>query len=279
MTGVKGEVSKLGTVGAFLNRRACSDTLFHVIQKAYGHTLKQEEQAVMPLAGGIMQHGYQCGMIWGAALSAGAQSYRLNGSGPKSETASILAAQKIVESFKAQNKHINCLEITEIDKSSSNMDMIVYFLLKGGTIGCFRRAATYAPVAYDEINAVFSDSTEEVPELPVSCSAELAKRMGVSEMQVVMAAGLAGGIGLCGGACGALGAAVWIRIMQRMNEPGVKLDFKDPEATKIIDRFIKQTDYRFECSEITGKTFTDVNDHAEYVKSGGCLELIDILAQ
>jgi len=26
----------------------------------------------MPLAGGIMQHGYQCGMIWGATLGAGA---------------------------------------------------------------------------------------------------------------------------------------------------------------------------------------------------------------
>ena len=29
----------------------------------------------MPLAGGIMQHGYQCGMIWGVSLGAGAQAY------------------------------------------------------------------------------------------------------------------------------------------------------------------------------------------------------------
>ena len=73
----------------------------------------------MPLAGGIMQHGYQCGMIWGATLAAGAQAYRLFGPGPQAETAAIIAAQRLVESFRTRNKHINCLEITEIDKSSS----------------------------------------------------------------------------------------------------------------------------------------------------------------
>ena len=32
----------------------------------------------MPLAGGFMGYGYQCGMLWGAALAAGAQAYRLS---------------------------------------------------------------------------------------------------------------------------------------------------------------------------------------------------------
>ena len=31
----------------------------------------------MPLMGGIMNYGYQCGMVWGAALAGGAQAYRL----------------------------------------------------------------------------------------------------------------------------------------------------------------------------------------------------------
>jgi hypothetical protein len=39
-----------------------------------------------------MQHGYQCGMIWGATLAAGAQAYRLLGPGPQAETAAIIAA-------------------------------------------------------------------------------------------------------------------------------------------------------------------------------------------
>ena len=55
----------------------------------------------MPFAGGIANQGYQCGMLWGAALAAGAQAYRLFGPGPRAETEAIIAAQRLVESFRA----------------------------------------------------------------------------------------------------------------------------------------------------------------------------------
>lgn len=232
----------------------------------------------MPLAGGIMQHGYQCGMIWGAIVAAGAQAYQLHGPGPKAETEAVNAAQKIVESFRTQNNHINCLEITELDKSSSTMDMIVYFLIKGGTIGCLRRAAKYAPAAFSEINTALSEESEDVPSPPVSCSAMLAQKMGLSEMHTIMVAGLAGGIGLCGGACGALGAAIWIMTMNSSKKGKGKIDFKDPRALEMIDRFLKCTDYKFECSEIVGRKFENINDHAAYLRDGGCSEIIDLLA-
>ena len=66
----------------------------------------------MPLAGGIWRHGYQCGMLWGSTLAAGAQSFRLHDPGPRAEAAAILAAQKIVDSFHARHKSINCLEMS-----------------------------------------------------------------------------------------------------------------------------------------------------------------------
>ena len=59
----------------------------------------------MPLAGGIVQHGYQCGMIWGAAIAAGAQAYRLFGKGPRAETMAVIAAQRLVASFQMRNPH------------------------------------------------------------------------------------------------------------------------------------------------------------------------------
>ena len=83
-----------------------------VLDNADGHPLELEEHATMPLAGGIANHGYQCGMLWGAALAAGAQAYRLFGAGPKGEARAIIASQKIVEAFRVQYKHINCLDIT-----------------------------------------------------------------------------------------------------------------------------------------------------------------------
>jgi len=278
MTKEKSGISSIGTVGAFLNGRACSDTLFHVLNRAFYHPLKPEERAAMPFAGGIMQHGYQCGMIWGATLAAGAQAYRLLGPGPQAETKAIIAAQRLVESFRARNNNINCFEITNIDKSSSTIQMIKYFLIKGGSIGCFRMAARYAPVAFSEINFVLSEKHIETPSAPVSCSAMLAQKMGVSATHAVMAAGFAGGIGLSGGACGALGAAIWIIGMNCLKEGVGKIEFKNPRATDAIDRFMKCTDFEFECSEIVGRRFENIDDHARYLRDGGCSKIIEVLA-
>ena len=79
-------------------------------------------------------------------------------------------------------------------------------------------AARYAPVAFSEINTALSEKHIEAPSPPVSCAAMLAQKMGVSDMHTVMAAGFAGGIGLSGGACGALGAAIWIIGMNCLEE-------------------------------------------------------------
>ncbi len=232
----------------------------------------------MPLAGGIMQHGYQCGMLWGTTLAAGAQAYRLLGPGPQAETGAIIAAQRLVESFRTLNNNINCIEITGMDKSSSTMKMINKFFIKGGIIGCCRMAARYAPVAYSEINTALSEKHIKAPSSPVGCAAMLAQKMGVSDMHTVMAAGFAGGIGLCGGACGALGAAIWIIGMHSSKEQNGKIGFKNPRAINAIDRFMKCTDNKFECSEIIGRRFENVGDHADYLRDGGCSEIIEVLA-
>jgi hypothetical protein len=249
-----------------------------VLNRAFEHPLKGEELAANPFAGGIMQHGYQCGMIWGSTLAAGAQAYRLLGPGPQAEAKAIIAAQKLVESFRTLNNNINCLEITNIDKSSSTMQMITYFLIKGGTIGCFRMAARYAPVAFSEINTVLSEEHIDIPPSPVSCSAMLAQKMGASDMHAVMAAGFAGGIGLSGGACGALGAAIWMTGIKTLEEGVSKIDYKNPRALDIVDKFIKCTDFELECSKIVGRKFESLRDHASYLRDGGCSEVIEVLA-
>ena len=158
------------------------------------------------------------------------------------------------------------------------MQMIMYFIVKGGTIGCFRMAARYAPVAFREINAALSEEHIEVPDPPVSCAAKLAAQMGVFDMHMAMAAGFAGGIGLCGGACGALGAAVWIIGMESLKDGEVKVDYKNPRAAEMIERFLKHTDYTFECSEIVGRKFANISDHAGYLCEGGCSKILEVLA-
>jgi hypothetical protein len=186
MAKAKGKISKARTIFTFISGRACSDTLFHVINRQFSQPLKTEERAVMPLAGGIMQHGYQCGMIWGATLAAGAQAYRLFGPGPEAETRAIIAARRIVNAFRDLTNEINCFEITDIDNKSSVMKMIYVYLIKGKTIGCFRMTGRYAPLAFDAVNSALSEENLEVPSAPVSCAAMLAQKMGASDMHATM---------------------------------------------------------------------------------------------
>jgi hypothetical protein len=272
-------MTSLKTIGAFIHGRTCSDTLFHVLNRAYGHPAPLEERAIMPMAGGIMQHGYQCGMIWGAALAAGARAYRLHGPTPLAETKAIAAAGRVVDAFRALTGETNCFEITSIDKSSTTAQMVTFFLLKGGTIRCFRMAARFAPLAHGAIDEALGGRALDGLCSPVSCAVALARRMAASDEHAVTAAGLAGGIGLRGGACGALGAAIWLTSMRSLEDGAKKLDFKSPRAVSLIERFLRSTDYEFECSAIAGRTFNDAADHASYVQGGGCAKILDALAE
>jgi hypothetical protein len=252
--------------------------LLRVLNKAFDQPLQSEENAAMPLAGGLMQHGFQCGMVWGSALAAGAQAYRLFGQGAKAEAGAIVASRSVVDSFRMLNKHVNCIDLTGTDKTSTPMQMTLYFLFKGGTIKCMRMATKYAPAAFREINSVLFEKNIDAPGLPVSCSSLLARKAGASDLHTVMAAGLAGGIGLSGGACGALGAAIWIMGMNSMKAGADRVDYKDPRAEEIISRFGKCTGFEFECSKIVGRKFENVQDHAAYVRAGGCSKVLEALA-
>ena len=270
-------ISSMETVRTFIARGTCSQTLACSLNRAFGHPLKEEEQASDPLAGGIVQHGYQCGMLWGSTLAAGAEAYRRFGTGPQAEAKAILAAQRIMDSFRTQNKETDCSELTGMQESLTSRQLTTYFFLKGGVIGCFRMAARYAPLAYNEINTALSEEHIEIPASPVSCTAELARKMGTADMHAVMAAGFAGGIGLSGGACGALGAAIWITQMNTVKKGG-KSEYKSKESQDLIGKFVKCTGYEFECSKIVGRKFDSIADHADHVCDGGCSKIIDALA-
>ncbi len=253
-----------------------------VVDGSFGHSLKLEEKASAPLAGGIMGQGYQCGMLWGAALAAGAQAYRLLGPGPQAEAEALITAQRLVAAFQARNKEINCGDIIQLEWKSSAQPQftkqVLKFFLRGGPINCFRMAANYAHAAYKEINAPFSGKPIQVLSNPQSCSAVLAQKMGLSDMHQVMAAGFAGGIGLSGGGCGALGAAIWIIGMESGKEEAGGIGLENPQALAAIDRFLESADYEFECSKIVGRKFEDAADHANYLRAGGCSKIIEALA-
>jgi hypothetical protein len=183
-----------------------------------------------------------------------------------------------VEAFRIQNDAVDCYDITELDKSSSTTKMIIYFLVKGGTVGCARRVSRYARVAAGHVDAVLSSDDTAIPPLPVSCSAMVARMAGMSDMHAVMASGFAGGIGLSGGGCGALGAAIWIRGLNRLKAGAQKLKYQAASDMETVEEFLKCSDYEFECSTIVGRKFDSVADHAGHLCNGGCAKIIAAMA-
>jgi hypothetical protein len=255
-----------------------------VVDASFDHPLKSEERAAMYLAGGLLQNGYQCGMLWGAALAAGAQAGRLFGTGPQAEMAAIMVTQRLVAAFRARTKHIDCGDITNIDWKATTQRRILMqtarYFAKGGPLLCFGTTATYAQAAYSEIAATSAPPSTDVPaDHPVSCTALLARKLGRPDEQAVMTAGLAGGIGLSGGACGALGAAVWFLAM---NHHGAAADGSAtltlPGAEALVERLLQSSNYEFECAKIVGRTFESAADHAQYVREGGCTAVLEALA-
>jgi hypothetical protein len=248
-----------------------------VVDDSYDQPLRLEEHAAMPLAGGIAAMGYQCGQVWGAALAAGAQAHRLWGPGPRAESATVAAAQRLVQSFSGSYRSVDCRDVTGLDWNNLHAGQIISYILTGKIVRCFAMAGAYAQAARRELDAIYARGAPPAATSPVSCAAVLAQAMGASAMHQVMVAGFAGGIGLSGGACGALGAAVWLIALSDATARG-KVDWTSPRYTQVKSALLQHGAGKLECSAITGRRFSDPSDHAEFLHSGGCAEIIAALA-
>jgi hypothetical protein len=95
---------------------------------------------------------------------------------------------------------------------------------------------------------------------------------------MVMAAGLAGGVGLSGGGCGALAAAIWMNALSRIRDKTYKTSMSDPVAERILRTFFEAAGSELDCRVIAKRSFTTVADHTEFIGAGGCANLIQALA-
>jgi hypothetical protein len=261
----------------------CSQTFAHLLNRDFGHPLENEERALDPLAGGIANQGHQCGMLWGASLAIGGESYRQNENLEQAIAVSVTATQHIVDSFLNRTKTVNCKEIIGYDLSS--VFGLVKFMIKTLAKGmnnsqCFNLAEDWAPEAMQAGSEALKNDKIELNHKPRSCASEVVRQMGGTEEEVSMVAGFAGGLGLSGEACGALSSAIWFRTLKWCeNYPGKTPPmFSNPIAKKYLKLFKEETNSCMLCKEITGLNFESINEHSEYVNKGGCKKLIQSLA-
>lgn len=269
------------TKRVFFKKGACSHTFFYLLNREFGCPLETEERASDSLAGGIMAQGYQCGMLWGSALAAGAESFRRSDNRDRAIGMAITATQHLVESFSHRAKSVDCYGITGCDWTSK-LGVAKYFLT-GKFISCFKLAEKWAPEAIQSANEGFSleDIREktDISQPPISCASEVAKKMGASDEEMVMVAGFAGGLGLSGNACGALSAAIWMNSLAWCKNQTGKSSFNNPKATDTLKAFYAATGNEILCRKISGRCFETIDDHSEFIKNGGCEKLINVLAQ
>ena len=260
----------------------CSRTFAHIVDREFGHIKVNEESALDPLAGGIMQKGQQCGMLWGAVLAVGAESYRKFKDCDQAITVSILAAQHIIKSFKNRAGTVNCREITGYDLDSF-FGMTAYMLktVIGGMNNstCFNLAEQWMPDAIRSAREGLDLGPNKIPQSTLCCTSELAKKMGATNEEITMVSGFSGGLGLSGNACGALSTAIWLKSLEWVKEHPRKSAYKNAYAKAILKEFYEITDSEVLCSKISGQRFNDVNDHSEFIAKGGCKDLIDRLSE
>jgi len=263
----------------FLKKGTCSQTLCYLLDREFGHLKENEERAADPLAGGLMQGGHQCGMLWGAALAVGAESFRRHDDRDQAIGAAIIATQYLVDSFEKRTKTANCREITGCDWT--NAFSIAKYFFTGKFFTCFNLAAKWAPEAIQAASEGLSREKTDLPQLPISCASEVAKKMSASDEEMVLVAGFAGGLGLSGNACGALSVAIWMNTLAWCKKHPGKTPpfFTNPDTKNTLQAFADATGSEILCHKIAGQRFKTIGEHTEFIKNGGCDKLMQVLVR
>lgn len=168
MKWIKSKKVKLKAKRAFLKKGTCSRTFFYILNREFGHPKDNEEQAADYLAGGILQSGYQCGMLWGASLAVGAESYRRFNNQSVATGMAIKATQNVLDSFIQAANSPDCGEITNTDWKRKYS--ILKFLVTGKMVTCFKLAGKWAPDAVQAANDGLSQSVADLPATSLSCA-------------------------------------------------------------------------------------------------------------
>jgi len=274
---------KLNPRKVFWKCGACSHAMFHLLNHEFDNIKLQEEKASDMLAGGIAQKGHQCGMLWGGALAVGTEAFRKFKDKNMAIAAAINASKLLVDSFQNRTKTVNCRDISRVDWENK-FELTIYMLktIAQGFVfsPCFNLIVKWTPEAVQAANKGLSESISHNSTC-YSCSTEVVKKMGATEEESIMVAGFAGGIGLTGNACGALGAAIWYKMLDwgKKNSGKSQSMFNNQDAKKVLRAFYMQTDSEMLCNKICNKDFSTVNEHSDYIKSGGCQNIIEALSK
>lgn len=266
----------------FKEKGTCSNTFQYILNTEFGNEFPEEESASDPLAGGIMRQGHQCGMLWGSALAIGAEAYRKANDTNNASLLAISATKNMMDSFVGRTNTVNCKDITgcRMDTFFGMTKYMIKVMLRGmENSTCFNLAEDWYEDAIQSANEGLRRNYNDVPQNTINCASEVVRRMGGNDKEKTMVAGFAGGMGLSGNGCGALSAAIWKRSLDWVKEHPGKSAFGNKPAKNILKKFKKTTNSEMLCQKICSRKFNTIKDHSQFLKNGGCREILKDLSE
>lgn len=257
-------------------KQNCSSSMFDIMNNEFGNSEIMAERASQALAGGVALHGHQCGLLWGSILGVGVEATKRGKDSNHTIGLAIKTSQRLAYSFKQKTNNINCKTIINTDLREVNkMDG---FFNETSATTCFKLAEDWAPEAIDISNRSLILEAEQLPTRCRSCATRVIREMGGTEQEALMVAGFAGGLGLSGNLCGALGAAIWYRSLEWLREHPNEETYPLHKAKEQLQKYLSFSDGEFLCPSLSGHRFRTIDQHCDFIAEGGCNKWIDLLA-
>jgi hypothetical protein len=273
-----------------LRRFSCSETTLTILNTAAGLGWKELEEASDPLCAGLVaEMDGACGVLWGAALTAGVRARARIPDSFAAREATLVAACRAVEAFRRAGHPMNCAEITGMDAWN-----FARYMLRGNLGVCSRLLCGLAPAFHDLIDRAIDEHRQRGAAAPCrNCAVEAFERVSAAigfpvDGASVVAAGFAGGLGLSGNVCGALAAAILavsLKYFTGRNRPKHSMIRSDLQGLFVGIGWMKpsmeiarQFRIRFPgrtCASIAGRTFATNGDLSAHLVAGRCEPVLE----
>lgn len=277
----------------WLRCTACSEASFTTHNRCAGIEAPLEEESSHLLSGGMMHEGNACGLLSGAVLSAGLQAARRFEDDATRSAATLHAAVRLADAYPETSGALDCREIT--GQSLITLREKAQYLREGKGRQCGRLLMKWANRSDVIIDEALTEFEGHDPSATcTNCAVETFKRIAsddeLARSGATYVAGLAGGVGLLGRSCAAL--TVGIIVLTLRYYSALRSHQRDSQLLGLFHeagfgRFRKRPTALFQefkrehgsdlCRDIVGREFTSPEDHASFVASGGCRDVIDFV--
>lgn len=261
----------------FLEKKNCSPAMFNIISAEFGTPDNITERATAIFAGGVALQGHQCGLLWGTALAVGHKIASVAETPEQAIGQTLKTCQRLANALKCQTDNINCKTIINTDLSKQTE--ISHFLDGADAVKCFKIADLWAPEAVHIAHKSLLVESITYPDDCRSCATRVVRKMGGSLKESLTVAGLAGGLGLSGNMCGALGAALWYKALKWLQDNPTEKHYPFAQTQKDLNKCLEFSNGKFLCPTLSGHRFRTLEQHRNFIAEGGCNKWIDILAE